>query len=93
MYTKDSLMQQLEQLGVDRQSTVLIHSSMKSIGEVEGGADTVLDAFYDYMKEGLSWCLRLIHGLPLMRITHCSTWKILPVVSVFCLNFFVNVRA
>ena len=24
---------------------------MKSVGEVEGGADTVLDAFIDYMKD------------------------------------------
>ncbi|MET1167926.1 AAC(3) family N-acetyltransferase, partial [Bacillus velezensis] len=53
MYTKESLIQQLEQLGMDGQGTLLIHSSMKSIGEVEGGADTVLDAFSDYMKEGL----------------------------------------
>lgn len=53
MYTKESLMQQLEQLGLDRQGTLLMHSSMKSLGEVEGGADTVLDAVSDYMEDGL----------------------------------------
>ena len=30
-----------------------MHSSMKSIGQVDGGADTVLDALSDYMKDGL----------------------------------------
>ncbi|OXM83530.1 AAC(3) family N-acetyltransferase [Paenibacillus rigui] len=53
MYTKSMLMEQLEQLGVNPQGTVLMHSSMKSLGEVEGGADTVLDALSDYMKDGL----------------------------------------
>jgi aminoglycoside N3'-acetyltransferase len=92
MYTKESLIQQLEQLGLDGQGTLLIHSSMKSLGEVEGGADTVLNAFTDYMKEGLL-VLPPTRGLPLMRITQCSTWKILPTVWVFCLNFFVKGRA
>lgn len=53
MYTKLSLMEQLERAGIDRQGTVLMHSSMKSIGQVEGGADTVLDALSAYMQEGL----------------------------------------
>ena len=30
-------------MGLTRQETILIHSSMKSIGPVDGGADTVLD--------------------------------------------------
>jgi aminoglycoside 3-N-acetyltransferase len=53
MHTKESLIKDLENLGIDSLGTLLIHSSMKSIGEVEGGADTVLDAFSEYMKEGL----------------------------------------
>ncbi|MCM3633412.1 MULTISPECIES: AAC(3) family N-acetyltransferase [Paenibacillus] len=53
MHTKETLMKQLENLGIDRQGTLFIHSSMKSIGPVEGGADTVLDVFSDYMKDGL----------------------------------------
>lgn len=53
MHTKESLMEQLEQLGIDRQGTLLVHSSMKSMGPVEGGADTVLDALSEYMKDGL----------------------------------------
>jgi aminoglycoside 3-N-acetyltransferase len=31
----------------------MIHTSMKAVGEVEGGADTVIDAFRDYLSEGL----------------------------------------
>ncbi|MGG4480269.1 AAC(3) family N-acetyltransferase [Paenibacillus illinoisensis] len=53
MHTQQSLLDQLHQLGIDGRGTLLVHSSMKSMGEVEGGADTVLDAFTDYMKEGL----------------------------------------
>lgn len=53
MHTKESLMEQLIQLGIDREGTLLIHSSMKSMGEVEGGADTILDVFSEYMKDGL----------------------------------------
>lgn len=53
MHTKSSLLKELEDLGIDRKGTLLVHSSMKSIGEVEGGADTVLDALSEYMKEGL----------------------------------------
>ncbi|CAM3712021.1 AAC(3) family N-acetyltransferase [Marinicrinis lubricantis] len=53
MHTKESLIEQLERLGIDPEGTLLIHSSMKSMGQVEGGADTVLDAFTEYMKDGL----------------------------------------
>lgn len=52
-YTKVELLNHLEVLGIDPKGTLLVHSSMKSIGEVEGGADTVLDALSEYMKEGL----------------------------------------
>ncbi len=53
MHTKDSLIKDIQRAGIKRDGTLLIHSSMKAVGMVEGGADTVLDAFIDYMKEGL----------------------------------------
>lgn len=53
MYKKEDLLRQLEDMKIDRNGTLLIHSSMKSIGPVEGGADTVLDVFSEYMKDGL----------------------------------------
>jgi len=46
-------MKQLESAAIDKYGTILMHSSMKSIGDVEGGADTVLDALSQYMHEGL----------------------------------------
>ncbi len=53
MYTKDQLKQQLVDMGLKPSDTVLIHSSMKAIGEVENRADGVLDVLIDYFKEGL----------------------------------------
>ncbi|SHK15536.1 aminoglycoside 3-N-acetyltransferase [Anaerocolumna jejuensis DSM 15929] len=53
MHTKNSLIKDIEQAGIRKNGTLLIHSSMKAVGVVEGGADTVLDAFIEYMKEGL----------------------------------------
>lgn len=53
MHTKESLMNQLVRLGIDREGTLLVHSSMKSMGLVEGGAETVIDAITNYMKDGL----------------------------------------
>ena len=53
MYTKKDLLRHLETMGIMPDDTVLIHSSMKAIGEVLGGADTVLDALMEYLSEGL----------------------------------------
>lgn len=53
MHTKESLMEQLQAAHINGSGTLLMHSSMKSIGEVSGGADTVLDALSEYMAEGL----------------------------------------
>lgn len=52
-YTKDELLLHLREMRIDPTGTLLVHSSMKAIGEVVGGADTVLDALCDYMKDGL----------------------------------------
>lgn len=52
-YTKQDLLEHMRKLGINPKGTLLVHSSMKSIGEVEGGTDTVLDALSEYMKEGL----------------------------------------
>lgn len=44
-YTKQTLQQDLAAMGLTGTETILIHSSMKAIGVVEGGADTVLDVY------------------------------------------------
>lgn len=61
-YNKQQLKDQLESMGLKGDETILIHSSMKAIGVVDGGADTVLDAWMEYFKDGL-----------LLLPTH--TWK------------------
>ena len=53
MHTKESLMRDLEALAINPAGTLFVHSSYKSIGEVEGRADTVLDALSEYMADGL----------------------------------------
>ncbi len=51
-YTKLDLLQDLADMGLTGQETILIHSSMKSIGPVDGGADTVLDALMEFFRPG-----------------------------------------
>ena len=53
MFQKSDLTKQIKQMGILPTDTVLIHTSMRAIGEVEGGADGVIDAFRDYLTEGL----------------------------------------
>lgn len=53
MYSKEDLKRQIAAMGIQPWDTLLVHSSMKTIGPVEGGADTVLDAFCEYLAEGL----------------------------------------
>ncbi|MDD7152990.1 MAG: AAC(3) family N-acetyltransferase [Faecalibacterium prausnitzii] len=51
-HTKETLRQDLVAMGLTGTETILIHSSMKSIGEVEGGADTVLDVLMEFFAGG-----------------------------------------
>lgn len=53
MYTKENLKQDLRKMGLSSIDAIMVHSSMKSIGEVEGGAETVIDVFMEYFSEGL----------------------------------------
>lgn len=53
MYTKEMLKKDLELAGLKQTDAIMIHSSMKSIGPVDGGADTVIDALMEYFAEGL----------------------------------------
>ncbi|MFW6229630.1 MAG: AAC(3) family N-acetyltransferase [Halanaerobium sp.] len=53
MYTKKDLIKAFKDIGIDPEGTLLVHSSMKAVGEVEGRADTVIDAFMEYMQDGL----------------------------------------
>ncbi|MGE4564728.1 MAG: AAC(3) family N-acetyltransferase [Victivallaceae bacterium] len=48
MITKAQLQKDLKKLGIKPTDTLLIHSSLKSIGDVEGGGEAVLDALIEY---------------------------------------------
>ncbi|WP_438350029.1 AAC(3) family N-acetyltransferase [Paenibacillus sp. FA6] len=53
MHTHASLLEQMQQMRINQQGVVLVHSSMKSLGEVEGGADTVINMLSEFMEDGL----------------------------------------
>lgn len=53
MYRKADFLKDLSNLKIDSKGTLLVHSSYKSVGPVEGGPATVLDALSEYMSEGL----------------------------------------
>src|SRR5690625_4890509 len=53
MYTKEDLKNDLKRLGINQYGTLKVNSSYKSIGQVDGGPETVLDSLSEYMEEGL----------------------------------------
>ncbi|MDZ7834039.1 MAG: AAC(3) family N-acetyltransferase [Alkalibacterium sp.] len=53
MHTNESLLKDLKKLNIDPKGTLLVHSSYKSIGQVDGGPDAVLDSLSTFMEQGL----------------------------------------
>lgn len=53
MFTVEELKEQIRAMGIAPDDTVLIHTSMRSVGPVEGGADGVIDAFCQVLTDGL----------------------------------------
>jgi aminoglycoside 3-N-acetyltransferase len=45
--TKQQIVKDLRSLGIQEGSVIFVHSSLKSIGFVEGGAETVIDALME----------------------------------------------
>ena len=43
----------LSEIGVKSTDTIVVHSSMRALGEVEGGCDGLIDAFCSYLTDGL----------------------------------------
>ncbi len=48
IHTKADLLSQLSELNIPRNRVVLVHTSVRLIGNVEGGAQTVLDALIEH---------------------------------------------
>jgi len=53
MYTREQLAKQLSAMNIPSDAALLVHSSMKAIGEVEGGAETVIDTLCEHLSDGL----------------------------------------
>ncbi len=53
MYTGRDIEIDLRQLGIEPSRPLFVHSSMKAVGEVEGGAETVLNSLISVMEGGL----------------------------------------
>lgn len=53
MFTVEELKAQIRALGIKSDDTVLIHTSLRAVGEVENGADGLIDAFCQCLPEGL----------------------------------------
>ena len=53
MVTKQDVFSMLEGIGVHPCDKVTIHTSLKAIGEIEGGAEGLLDALREYLCDGL----------------------------------------
>lgn len=53
MLTQKDIHKFLEKIGISSEYTVVVHTSMRSLGEVEGGCDGLIDAFCSYLSDGL----------------------------------------
>lgn len=53
MYSKEDMIKDIKNLGILPTDTVLVHTSLKSVGALENGADTLLDALCECLNEGL----------------------------------------
>ena len=49
MITKEQLLDQLKTLKVPTDKPVIVHASLKSIGAIDGGAKTLLDALIEHI--------------------------------------------
>lgn len=53
MFTKEELKNQIKAMGIAPTDTVVIHTSMKAVGQTEDGPDGVIDAFCEYLRDGM----------------------------------------
>lgn len=52
-YTKNDLKEQMSAMGIKPNDTVIIHTSFKAVGDIEGGPEAFIDAFCEYLYDGL----------------------------------------
>ncbi len=51
--TRETLHRQMAEMGLTPADKVLIHTSLRAVGPVKGGANGLIDAFLSYLTEGL----------------------------------------
>lgn len=58
MYTKNDIFKQLDKMNAPKNSVVLMHTALRLVGEVENGAEGLLDALVEYFtSEGGLLCI------------------------------------
>ena len=62
MITKSDIIFSLECMGIKKGDTLLLHSALTSIGGVDGGAETVIDAFIEAIGEEGTLCMSTLTG-------------------------------
>lgn len=53
MVTGQDIFDMLEKFGIRHDAKVTMHTSLRAVGEIEGGADGLIDAFCAYLNDGL----------------------------------------
>ena len=53
MVTKQDIFQMLKSFGIRRDDKVTVHSSLRKVGEIDGGAEGLLNALIEYLHSGL----------------------------------------
>ena len=53
MITKNDIFEFLKNCGVKNDDKLTLHCSLRSIGKIENGADGFIDAFSEYLSDGL----------------------------------------
>ena len=49
--TREDVKKAVQELGIEKGDTVLVHSSFKSVGKIENGADDIIGGFLDVLDE------------------------------------------
>ena len=53
MTTKQDILRFLADMGIARDDTVTIHAALRKVGPIEGGADGLIDALTEHLRDGL----------------------------------------
>jgi aminoglycoside 3-N-acetyltransferase len=72
MLTKEKLKEQLRAIGVGEGMDLMMHSSLKRVGKVEGGADTIIDALLEILGPEGTLMMSTVSGAvtPLQPVFH-----------------------